>query len=76
MAVVGTIPAGLPDLGLPSPAWSDIAKLAPAAAGLFLVSFADEILTARSYAQRHGERVGVGSELRAMGAANAAAGIT
>ena len=40
------------------------------------MSFADGILTARSYAQRHGDSIGVGQELRALGAANAAAGIT
>jgi SulP family sulfate permease len=50
--------------------------LVPAALGLFLVSFADEILTARSYAQRHGERIGVGQEMRAMAAASAAAGVS
>jgi sulfate permease, SulP family len=40
------------------------------------VSFADEILTARSFAQRHGERIGVGQEMRAMAAASAAAGVS
>jgi SulP family sulfate permease len=40
------------------------------------VSFADAILTARSYAQRHGERIGVGQEMRAMAAATAAAGVS
>jgi SulP family sulfate permease len=76
VAVVGDIPAGLPDLRVPSPPWTDIAELAPAAAGLFLVSFADEVLTARSFAGRHGQHIRVDQELLAMGAANAAAGIT
>jgi MFS superfamily sulfate permease-like transporter len=43
---------------------------------LFLVSFADEILTARSYAQRHAERIGIGQEMRAMAATSAAAGVS
>ena len=50
--------------------------LAPAAVGLFLVSFADEVLTARSFAGRHDQHIAVGSELVAMGAANAVAGVT
>jgi sulfate permease, SulP family len=76
VAVVGDIPPGLPDLGLPSPGWGDVVSLAPAAAGVFLVSFADEVLTARSFAGRHGQHVRADQELLAMGVANAAAGVT
>ena len=76
VAVVGDIPAGLPELHVPSPPWEDVVTLAPAAAGVFLVSFADEVLTARSFAGRHGQHIRADQELLAMGAANAAAGIT
>jgi len=76
VAVVGEIPAGLPDLKIPSPPWTDVATLAPAAAGLFLVSFADEMLTARSFAGRHGQHIRADQELLAMSAASAAAGVT
>jgi len=76
VAVVGDIPAGLPDLKVPSPPWEDVVTLAPAAAGLFLVSFADEVLTARSFAGRHGQHIRVDQELLAMGVASAAAGVT
>ena len=48
----------------------------PAAFGLFLVSFADEILTARAFAGKRGEHVRASQELLTMGAANAAAGFT
>ena len=50
VAVVGEIPSGLPSLAFPTPPLTDVFDLVPAAVGLFLVSFADEILTARSYA--------------------------
>jgi MFS superfamily sulfate permease-like transporter len=40
------------------------------------VCFADEVLTARSYAGRHGQHVDVGKEMVATGAANVAAGLT
>jgi SulP family sulfate permease len=76
VAVVGEIPSGLPSLKFPTPPLNQVIDLLPAALGLFLVSFADEILTARSYAQRHGDRVGVEQEMRAMAGASAAAGIS
>ena len=62
---------------MPTPPLADIAHAAPRRrSGIFLVCFADEILTARSFAGRHDQHVGVGQELLAMGAANAAAGLT
>jgi sulfate permease, SulP family len=76
IAVVGSIPAGLPSFELPSPAWQDVVKLVPAAFGIFLVAFADEILTARSFAGKHNQHVRASQELLAIGAANAAAGVT
>ncbi len=76
VAVVGEIPSGLPSLAFPTPPLTDVFDLLPAAVGLFLVSFADEILTARSYAQRHADRVGVGQEMRGMAGANVLAGVS
>ena len=74
--MVGEIPAGLPSFEFPTPALADVLALLPAAAGIFLVSFADEILTARSFAGKHGQHVRASQELLAMGVANAAAGVT
>jgi SulP family sulfate permease len=76
VAVVGPIPAGLPSLELPSASLADVVRLAPAALGIFVVSFADEILTARSFAGKHHQHVRASQELIAMGAANAVAGVT
>ena len=76
VAVVGALPSGLPALQVPTPSAADTLNLVPAAVGLFFVCFADEVLTARSFAGRHGQHVRVGQELLAMGAANAAAGVT
>ena len=74
VATVGAVPAGLPTPSLPRP--EDWLVLLPAAAGIFLVDFADEVLTARSYAARRGDHIDVGQELVAMAVANAAAGVT
>ena len=76
VVVVGAIPSGLPDIRLPSRPFDEVAGLLPAALGIFLVTFADAILTARSYAGRHGQSVLVSQELLALGAANAASGIS
>ena len=76
VAVVGKIPSGLPNFGFPTPSFGDVVHLAPAALGVFLVSFADGILTGRSFAGKHGQNVRASQELLAFGAANAAAGLT
>jgi sulfate permease, SulP family len=76
VAVVGDIPAGLPAVKLPEADLGDGLALLPAALGIFFVSYADEILTARSFAGRRGEHIRANTELGAMGAANLAAGVT
>jgi sulfate permease, SulP family len=76
VAVVGHIPKGVPSFRFPTPPVKQVFDLVPAALGLFLVSFADGILIARSFAQRHGDRIGVDQELRAMAVASASAGVS
>jgi high affinity sulfate transporter 1 len=74
--VVGALEGGLPPLDIPTPGLVDTIQLLPAALGIFLVRFADEILTARSFAGRHNQHIRARQELLAMGAANMASGIT
>ncbi|GMU79852.1 MAG: sodium-independent anion transporter [Acidimicrobiia bacterium] len=74
--VVGNIPSGLPSLAWPDVSLGDATELLPAAVGIFAVGYADAILTARSFAGRHNENVDANQELLALGAANAAAGIS
>ena len=76
VAVVGAVPAGLPSVDVPTPPLADVVTLLPAAVGIFLVAFADEILTARSFAGKHHQHVRAPQELLAVGAANAAAGLS
>ena len=76
VATVGDIPSGLPSVGLPSIPDAGLATLAPSALGLFLLIFADGVLTARSYAGKHRQHVDAGQELLALGVAEAAAGIS
>jgi sulfate permease, SulP family len=76
VAVIGSVPSGIPDVDIPIPGGGDALLRLPAAVGIFLVSFADEILTARSFAGRHSQHVRAEQEVLAMGAANVAAGLT
>jgi len=74
--VVGTIPAGLPALGLPRVAPSELAALILPAVGIAIVAFSDTVLTARAFAARGGAEIDANAELRALGVANVATGLT
>ena len=76
VAVLGDIPAGLPSLTLPDLRLKAILDLAPVALGIFFVSFSNEILVARSFSGRHGQKISADAELAAMGAASLAASLT
>ena len=73
VAMVGTIEAGLPALVLPRgltlASWQ---PLMLGAVGIALVGYSDNMLTARSFAQRHGERIDATKELVALGVTNVA----
>jgi SulP family sulfate permease len=70
VALVGEIPAGLPTPGLPDVSTSDVLRLLAPALGVAFVAYTDNILTARSFAERRGETVDARRELLALGAAN------
>ena len=74
--IVGPIPSGLPGFAVPTPPLGEVIRLLPAAFGIFLVSFADGILTARSFAGNRNQHIRASQEILAFGAGNAAAGLT
>ena len=76
VSVTGSIPAGLPSFARPHVTGSELLSLALPAVAIFLVSFSDAILTARSFAARHGETIDADQELLSFSAANVAAGFT
>lgn len=73
---IGNIPPGIPSLAWPSVGMHDVVALLPGALALFAVGYADGVLTARSFAGRHGQSVRANQEMLAFGAANAAAGVS
>jgi SulP family sulfate permease len=74
VALVGTIPAGLPTPHLPGLSFADIARLAPSAAGITVVVFAEALSGARTFATRHRYDIDPNQELIALGTANLGAG--
>ena len=74
--IVGQINSGLPALGTPDVAAADYLALAPAAAGVMLVGFAEGLGAAKTYAARHHYEVDANRELVGLGAANIGAGLS
>ena len=74
VAIVGAVPAGLPHLTIPAFSVQDIFSLLPAALALTILIYADEVLTARVFAARHGQKVDANQEFAAIGFANIGAG--
>jgi sulfate permease, SulP family len=72
-AVVGSVPRGLPSLGLPAFGWHDTTKLLGTAAVMFVVILAQSAATSRAYAAKYDETVNDDADLVGLGAANVAA---
>jgi sulfate permease, SulP family len=74
VAIVGAVPAGLPRLAIPAVTPQDMLALLPGALALTILIYADEILTARVFAAKHGQKIDANQEFVAIGMANIGAG--
>ena len=75
--IVGDIPAGLPDFGIPEGlGWQELLAVAPGAIGVALVAFAESVAIARSFATKYGYEVDANQELIAVGASNLGSGFS
>lgn len=76
--VLGTVPSGLPHIGLPEVKWSGelIGKLIPTAFAMFVVILAQSAATSRAYASRYNERFNENTDLVGLGMANIGAGLS
>jgi SulP family sulfate permease len=70
VALVQTVPTGLPRLGWPTIYWSDISSLAPAAVAVAFLAFSDGLLLAQAFAEKNNYEVNPNQELVALGSAN------
>jgi len=73
IAVVGTVPQGLPTPRLPG--FGDLRDLLLPAVGVLVVGYTDTVLTGRAFAARDSDPVDANQELLALGAANVGAGL-
>jgi MFS superfamily sulfate permease-like transporter len=73
--VIGVLPKGLPTLALPAVELADLGALFSGALGIALVAVADTTVLSQSLAAQRNESVDPNQELRALGAANLAAGL-
>jgi SulP family sulfate permease len=76
MAVIGTVPGGLPRLGLPHVSWNEVRTLLPVAVSCFVMIVAQSAATARAYATRHREPLDENADLVGLSAANAVAALS
>jgi MFS superfamily sulfate permease-like transporter len=74
VAVLGSLPHGLPAFSLPWIGYGDIGPVLIGGAAVALVSFADTSVLSRAYAARLGHYVDPNQEMVGLGAANLAAG--
>ncbi len=75
VAVVGTIPAGLPHLAWPNVSVSVLLPLVANAIGIAIVGYSDNVLTARAFASRNRYPIDANQELLALGASNLVNGL-
>jgi high affinity sulfate transporter 1 len=73
VAVLGSVPRGLPHLGLPALGWHQGAALIGTAVSLFVVILAQSAATSRAYAGKYEEAFSQDTDLVGLGAANVAA---
>ncbi len=75
VAVVGEIEAAVPTPSVPDVGWGDVRTLFLPAAGVALIGYTDNILTARSISTKQGYHVDADRELVALGAMNVAGSV-
>jgi SulP family sulfate permease len=73
---LGEVPGGLPSIGLPDAALSDMPPLVGIALSMFVVILAQSAATSRAYAARYHERLDENVDIVGLGMANLAAGLS
>ncbi|WP_430310511.1 SulP family inorganic anion transporter [Pseudomonas sp. PONIH3] len=76
VAILGPVPAGIPELAWPQSSLAETKSLLRDALGIATISFCSAMLTARSFAARHGYAINANHEFLALGVSNLAAGIS
>ncbi|MCO8129088.1 SulP family inorganic anion transporter [Acidimicrobiia bacterium EGI L10123] len=74
VAVIGSLPGGVPAPSLDHLRFGDVFELVPAAAGIAIVAFGDSSVLSRTFSMADGHDVDKDQEMVAVGAANLACG--
>jgi high affinity sulfate transporter 1 len=73
--LLGAVPQGLPEIGLPQVYWSDFNALLPLAFACFLLAAVETAAIGRTFAAKHGGRLDANQEFLALAASNLTAGL-
>jgi sulfate permease, SulP family len=73
--LLGTVPQGLPPIGLPAVYWHDLNELLPLAFACFLLGAVETAAIGRMFTAKHGGRFNANQEFLALSVSNLAAGI-
>jgi high affinity sulfate transporter 1 len=76
IAIVGDIPQGLPDVGVPDFSSSEVGGLIAGGLAVALIGFSEGYGAASSFARKYGDRLENNQEFIAVGASNIGAGLT
>jgi SulP family sulfate permease len=68
--IVGEIPKGLPDLGIPSLSFHTLQEIAPIAVGIASISFLESYAVAKAIAQKENYQLNTNKELISLGLSN------
>lgn len=73
--LLGSVPQGMPPVGLPALRWSDLNELLPLAIACFLIGAVETVAIGRMFALKQGVRIDPNQEFLGLAAANLGAGI-
>jgi high affinity sulfate transporter 1 len=74
--IVGDIPAGLPDFGMPGVTIEQLVSLVPGALAVMLVAYAESVAVARTYAAKFNYKIEADQEFIGLGVANMGSGFS
>lgn len=73
--LLGEVPQGLPNIGLPALQWTDVKNLLPLAFACFMLGAVETAAIGRMFTAKHGGRFDANQEFIALAVANLAAGL-
>jgi sulfate permease, SulP family len=76
VAVVGAVPGGLPQFGMPQVSFSAVLQMLPMCFSMFIVILAQSAATSRAYAARYDEHFSEDTDLVGLTLANIGAGLS